>query len=90
MADSGRNRGIPTSICGEMAGDPVATALLVGLGLDMLSMSPGLIPEVKEVIRSTDMGDAQELARRCLEMRSGHEVRSLLEEAMPKVSPRSR
>ena len=90
VADSGRNRGIPTSICGEMAGDPVATALLVGLGLDMLSMSPGLIPEVKEVIRSIDMGDAQKLARRCLEMRSGHEVRSLLEEAVPKVSPRSR
>ena len=78
VADSGRNNGIPVSICGEMAGDPVATPLLLGLGLTILSLSPGLIPEVKEVIRSIEMGPASQLARRCLGLRSGAEVRDAL------------
>jgi len=82
VADSGSNNGIPVSICGEMAGDPIATPLLLGLGLTILSLSPGLIPEVKEVIRSVDMGAAQQLARQCLGLHSGAEVRAALGEAM--------
>ena len=82
VADSGRNNGIPVSICGEMAGDPVATPLLLGLGLTILSLSPGLIPEVKEVIRSIEMGPARQLARRCLGLRSGSEVRDALHDAV--------
>ena len=82
VADSGCNNGIPVSICGEMAGDPVATPLLLGLGLTILSLSPGLIPEVKEVIRSIEMGPARQLARRCLGLRSGSEVRDALHDAV--------
>ena len=65
-----------------MAGDPVATPLLLGLGLTILSLSPGLIPEVKEVIRSIEMGPARQLARRCLGLRSGSEVRDALHDAV--------
>lgn len=79
--DSGRRQGIPVSICGELAGDPLAVPLLVGLGLENLSLSPGLIPEVKEVIRAIHRNEARELAAGCLELKTGVEVRQRLEEA---------
>ena len=84
--DSGRRRGIPVSICGELAGDPLAVPLLVGLGLENLSLSPGLIPEVKEVVRAICQNEAQELAAGCLELKTGAEVRQRLEEAVPRIA----
>jgi len=82
VVHSAQRHGIPVSICGEMAGDPLATVLLLGLGLESLSMSPGLIPEVKEVIRSFSLAQAREIAVRCLEMRTGKSVRAYLEETL--------
>jgi phosphotransferase system enzyme I (PtsI) len=84
--DSGRRRGIPVSICGELAGDPLAVPLLVGLGLESLSLSPGLIPEVKEVVRAIRQSEARELAAACLELKTGAEVRQRLEEAMSRIA----
>jgi phosphotransferase system enzyme I (PtsI) len=75
VADAGLRAGIPTSICGEMAGDPTAIPLLLGLGVRILSLSPGLIPEVKEVVRVLELDHARELASRCLELESGSAVR---------------
>lgn len=83
--DSGRRQGIPVSICGELAGDPLAVPLLVGLGLESLSLSPGLIPEVKEVIRAISQSEARELAASCLELKTGTEVRQRLEEAVSRI-----
>ena len=80
VVEAGERNSIPVSICGEMAGDPLATRLLIGLGLNQLSLSPGLIPEVKEVIRSTGKHSASLLADRCLNMKSGSEVRNYLAE----------
>src|SRR6266851_4687784 len=54
---------IPISVCGEMAGDPRFTALLLGLGLRELSMTPGNIPRVKQRIRSLDTVAASRRAR---------------------------
>lgn len=76
--------GLPMGVCGEMAGDPHAAVLLLGLGVDTLSMSPGLIPEVKELIRSVDLGRVKEFAASCLEMESGLEVRQALDEFLNK------
>ena len=81
VTDSAHRHGIPCSICGEMGGDPLATVLLMGLGVECLSMSPGLIPEVKEVIRSSFLADARRIAARCLELKTGVEVHQYLEEA---------
>ncbi len=69
---------VPVSICGEIAGDPRATLVLLGLGIERLSMSPGLIPEVKEAIRSVALGRARQVAAECLQLRTGAEVRTLL------------
>ncbi len=73
--------GKPVCMCGELAGDALAVPLLVGLGLDTLSMTAPLIPEVKEIIRSISFRDAQRLAVQALEMATSAEVHQLLGEA---------
>ncbi|MBI4673795.1 MAG: phosphoenolpyruvate--protein phosphotransferase [Chloroflexi bacterium] len=54
-------------VCGEMGGDPQAIPLLVGLGVDELSMSPPLIPQAKQIVRELNFADAQAQAQRALE-----------------------
>ena len=87
VADSGQRTNTPVSICGEMAGDPLATTLLLGLGLNCLSLSPGLIPEVKEVIRAIHAEKAREIADECLAMDTGTEVREYLGDAVGEYVP---
>jgi len=58
---------IPVSLCGEAAGDPILVPLLVGLGIQGLSMSPSLLPNVKFVVQNMDMKEAGEIAREALE-----------------------
>jgi len=65
-------------VCGELAGDPVAVPILVGLGVDELSMAPAAIPQAKEIIRGLSFAEAQDLARRALNLASADEVRALV------------
>lgn len=65
---------IPVGICGEFAGDPLATLLLVGMGVDELSVSPAMIPEIKKLIRSSTRIESQELARKIMACKSGNEA----------------
>ena len=58
---------IPVSLCGEMASNPLAVPLLVGLGIGELSGTPSAVPVVKEIVRALDAGAAAEAARRALE-----------------------
>lgn len=74
VSENGHRAGIPVGMCGEMAADPMATMLLVGLGLDELSMSAAGIPEVKRIIRSLTMGEAEELLGTVMEMRSCEDI----------------
>ena len=91
VADSGRRHGVATSICGEMAGDPLAAILLLGLGVETLSVSPGLIPELKEAVRSIAIARARQIAAHCLTLESGADVRICLEEEFSdSVLPRRR
>lgn len=64
-------------VCGELAGDPVATPVLVGLGVDELSLNPGGIPRVKAIIRQINSAEASSLARRVLEAESTEQVREI-------------
>ena len=65
-------------MCGEMAGDPLALPFLLGVKLDELSMASARIPEVKQGIRGLAGARLQEVVARCLELPSGHAVRTYL------------
>lgn len=76
--DAGKSAGIPVSVCGEMAGDPFAAALLIGIGVDELSMSTSLIPMIKEMIRSVSYEELKEIANKALSLESGEEIKDLI------------
>ncbi|MDY0082705.1 MAG: phosphoenolpyruvate--protein phosphotransferase [Ignavibacteriaceae bacterium] len=61
---------VPVSICGEMAADTLAIPLLVGLGLDSLSMSPATILNAKRIIRNFEFKKAKILANECLQCKT--------------------
>lgn len=71
---------IEVGMCGELAGNSAATPLLLGLGLNELSMSGPAIPAVKEAVRAVNMSACQELAEKVLQAASGTEVRKLLDD----------
>ncbi len=73
-------------MCGEMAGNPTATALLVGLGLDELSMSAPSIPQVKANIRGMRYDKVQSIAAHALSLETADAVRHYLEELTPDVT----
>jgi len=64
------------AICGELAADPAALAILIGLGLDELSMDATAIPATKERIHRISWADARRLAEECLSLTSATEVRA--------------
>lgn len=66
------------AICGEMAGDPMATCLLLGLGFDELSTTLMVLPEIKKIIRSVTMQECRSIADEALTLSSTREVRSYL------------
>jgi phosphotransferase system enzyme I (PtsI) len=79
VADAARDAGRPLSICGEMAGDPAYTQLLLGLGLREFSVAPGEMLEVKTAIRATTLTNAETLAMAALAKSATSEVEELLE-----------
>lgn len=86
VVEAGRRQQVPVALCGEIAASPECVPLLLGLGLRELSMSPRGIPRVKEVVRSLDICDAEELARRCVAASTAEEVGDLLGESGPAVA----
>jgi multiphosphoryl transfer protein len=79
--EAARKSRIEVTLCGELAADPLAAPLLIGLGLDELSVSAGLIPELKSVIARWTVPDAEALAREVMALDSSTAVRRLLTEA---------
>ncbi|MDP3073614.1 MAG: phosphoenolpyruvate--protein phosphotransferase [Opitutaceae bacterium] len=65
---------IPVGVCGEMGGDPVFAPLLLGLGVDSLSMSPSWLPAVRYIVRAMTMADARALAAEALALDSAAEI----------------
>jgi phosphotransferase system enzyme I (PtsI) len=74
-----RRRGIPVSLCGEMASDPVVLALLVGLGLTEFSMTPAAIPLARRLLHEMRSDDLRSIARRVLKLSTIAEIESELE-----------
>ncbi len=69
---------IDVSICGEMASEPEYIMLLLGMGIRNLSMSPPMIPEIKQIIRSVTMAECNKVARKALGMNSERQITSFL------------
>ncbi len=82
IVENAHRASIPVGMCGEMAGDPVSTMLLVGLGFDELSMSAAGIPEVKEIVRSLQISEAEELLGTVMDMRSFEDIDGLVRSVM--------
>jgi phosphotransferase system enzyme I (PtsI) len=78
VIDAGHHQGIWVGMCGEIAGDPTMAAILVGMGIDELSMGPLRIPEIKQVIRQLRLSDARALVRELLAKASAEEVRETI------------
>ncbi|MGA2409779.1 MAG: phosphoenolpyruvate--protein phosphotransferase [Candidatus Binataceae bacterium] len=75
-----RGAGKQVCLCGEMASDPIATLLLLGIGLDQLSLSPLFIPVVRKLIRDSEFETARHIARDVLEMSSVQDIKGYLVE----------
>lgn len=86
-ADAGARQGVWTGICGEMAGDPVMTPLLLGLGITELSASPSAVPQIKYLIRRLKMTEARELADFALQCESASEILARCKKLARQVAP---
>ena len=84
---AGARNSISVSVCGEMAGDPLYTLLLLGLGLNIFSMNGPDIPEVKKIVRSTTIDHARHVARRVMSFDSERQVMHFLREETRKIIP---
>lgn len=73
---------IPVTVCGEMAADPVAVPLLLGLGVRALSLAPAMLPQIRAVVRKTSLAGAQALAEDAMKAEIAAEVRALAEAAV--------
>lgn len=76
--------GIWVGLCGELAGDPDAIPILLGLGLDEFSMAPSSIPHAKAVLSQWSHRGAQSLAEQALDLDAASAVRALVRDALPR------
>jgi phosphotransferase system enzyme I (PtsI) len=85
--DAAHHRKVWVSVCGEMASDPVLAPLLLGLGVDELSVAPPLVSPVKFLIRRLKTGEAKELAEFALQSESSAEILSRSQELARSIAP---
>ena len=85
--DAGHKQGIWVGVCGEMAGDPVLTPVLLGLGVDELSVAPPVVPQIKYLTRRLKMNEAQELAEFALSCEDSQQISARLETYVRQVAP---
>lgn len=82
IISAGREFHLPVSLCGEMAADPLAVPVLVGLGLEEFSMSAPALPVVRRIVRSLSYRDARRIAQRALSLATAKEVEEFLLERL--------
>jgi phosphotransferase system enzyme I (PtsI) len=85
--DAARKNQIRVSVCGEMAGEPVMTPLLLGLGVDELSAAPPLVPQVKFMVRRLKLEEAKALAEFALNCESATEILARCQELARASAP---
>lgn len=77
VADAGQKTGTPVSVCGELASDPVAACCLLGMGINELSMTPALLPKVKQALCAHTLEEMNQLASHVLKCTTTAEVDTL-------------
>ncbi|MEX0736984.1 MAG: phosphoenolpyruvate--protein phosphotransferase [Bacteroidota bacterium] len=87
IIERGKRKDVWVGMCGEMAGDPLATILLLGLGLDEFSVVPKVLPEIKKIIRSVKYKDAKKVAKHVMTLETEDEVKEYLRGVMKERFP---
>ncbi|QGY39935.1 phosphoenolpyruvate--protein phosphotransferase [Pseudodesulfovibrio cashew] len=78
VVDAAHQAGIEVSLCGEVASDPFCVPILLGMGIDSLSLTPQAIPGIKRIIRQTNMHDCRKLLKEVLECRTVGRINDLV------------
>jgi len=78
VIDETHKKNVPVSVCGEMASDPLAVILLLGMSIDCLSTSVASLPRIKWVIRNFTYQEAKELADKALTMKNAKDIKKML------------
>lgn len=87
VVDAGHEAGIKVAMCGEMAGDPIYVLILLGLGLDELSMTPLAIPRVKKIVRASTLKESKELVDTVMSFSLVSEIEEYVGKYMTKRFP---
>jgi len=87
ICDAAHRNNIPVSMCGEMAGDPMYTLILLGLGLNELSMNPFGIPRVKRILRQTTRSEGERCLAEMLKLPTAVEIAHRLDDEMSRLFP---
>ncbi len=87
VIDAAHAAKIPVAMCGEMAGEPSMTLLLLGMGMDELSTSPVQVPLVKRVIRAVEYSFAKSVAEQAMKLKTSKEVETFLLASLRQVVP---
>jgi phosphoenolpyruvate-protein phosphotransferase (PTS system enzyme I) len=82
VIDAGKRAGIPVSMCGEMASDPIYAIVLLGLGLEIYSMNPSSIPVIKNIVRSVRYKDCRRIAEIALQKKTAQEIEEFVIESV--------
>ncbi len=85
--EAGHRAGIKVAMCGEMAGDPLCTAILLGLKLDGLSMTPLAIPRVKKIIRNSTVAESAKLLETVMDFSTAREIEQYVKDYMIRMFP---
>ncbi|MBE9516309.1 MAG: phosphoenolpyruvate--protein phosphotransferase [Proteobacteria bacterium] len=85
VIDAGNKAGIPVSMCGEMAGEPRFTRLLLGMGLTTFSMHPATMLHVKKIVRNSNTDSLKRYARKVLRTRDARAIHGLVDEQNEKL-----
>jgi phosphotransferase system enzyme I (PtsI) len=85
--EAGHRNGIRVAVCGEMAGDELYTLVLLGLGVDELSMQALSVPKIKRVLNHASLEESREVVERALELGTAEEVHTLVEDHMRRRYP---
>src|SRR5947209_5599354 len=82
VIEAGKRAGIPVSMCGEMASDPIYAIVLLGLGLEIFSMNPSSVPAIKNVVRAVRVRDCRRIAEIALQKKTAQEIEEFVIESV--------